>query len=157
MAVTDATALKTFIRYFHCTFYHTLIQKNLIQYFSLIEGPIDYKANSKKWVLINRISTKGIFRLTFWQFFFLTGVLPNLGEFSLPITIVVFVTSRRIFDKGAACKFQPSVRKTVRFPKLSYQHHWKADVKPDHLGKGKLPIFILILLNLDLTILFLLA
>ena len=36
------------------------------------------------------------------------------------------------------------VGKTVCFPKLSYWYHWKADVKLDHLEKGKLPILILI-------------
>ena len=32
-------------------------------------------------------------------------------------------------------KFQMIVGKTVRFPKLSCWHHWKADVKLDRLEK----------------------
>ena len=46
---------------------------------------------------------------------------------------------------------------TYRSSLLSYWYHWKADVKPDHLVKGKLPILISILLNLGLKILSLLA
>ena len=81
------------------------------------------------------------------------------SEENYTVKYVSFVAYRASAEKqfNPVRKFQMILGKTVRFPKLSYWYHWKADVKIDNLEKWKLPNSILILLNLGLKILSLLA
>ena len=82
----------------------------------------------QNWVLIQLIVTPHILRKV-------QGQIKEVCQLIEPCLLIGTREYVILCSVITLRKFQMIVGKTVRFPKLSCWHHWKADVKLDHLEK----------------------